>query len=173
MHARRMAYLRLARCHHVYIGYDGDGATSHNHLKVVANTILCCTRRFHPRRNSGGALPTHSQLDHPCGTSPYCHNNAIADGLLIYRWYVLRRVSFRGVVILPVLLSLATTAFGYVAACHIYFTPDALLDVRFFFGLMLAANVTVTILTVGRIWSTQRSLKLWGRPSFFGDSNRL
>ncbi|KAJ7605451.1 hypothetical protein DFH06DRAFT_1252863 [Mycena polygramma] len=71
----------------------------------------------------------------------YGVNNIIADGLVIYRCYIVwdRKVY---VIILPLLMLLVTSVFGV----------DLQLPSNPFFALSLATNVIVTALTAGRIW---------------------
>ncbi|KAJ6553158.1 hypothetical protein B0H19DRAFT_1263561 [Mycena capillaripes] len=92
---------------------------------------------------------------------------AIADSLLIYRCYVIWKTSRIEVVVFPILLAVATTAVGYVTAYHSYVTPSAHpADVLPYLGFVLATNVTVTGLTVGRIWYTRQGLQSLGQTKF-------
>ncbi|KAJ7904187.1 hypothetical protein B0H13DRAFT_1881676 [Mycena leptocephala] len=75
----------------------------------------------------------------------YGVNNSIADGLVIYRCYVIWNNNWR-VTILPIMMLIASTVFGL----------DFTLSPFPFFGLTLATNVVVTILT-----GKYRSLQ-WG-----------
>ncbi|KAJ7198127.1 hypothetical protein GGX14DRAFT_402154 [Mycena pura] len=88
-------------------------------------------------------------------------NNAIADGLLIYRCYAIWESSRRAVV-LPIFLSLATLAAGYMAAYQDYITSGPP-DPRIFFGLVVATNLTLTGLTAGRIFHNRRKLQRLGQ----------
>ncbi|KAJ6553155.1 hypothetical protein B0H19DRAFT_1263559 [Mycena capillaripes] len=93
-------------------------------------------------------------------------NTAIADSLLIYRCYVIWKTSRYEVVAFPVLFAVATTAVGYIEMYHLYVTRTAALDLRPYLGFMLATNVMVTGLTVGRIWYTSQGLKILGQTKF-------
>jgi len=68
----------------------------------------------------------------------YVTNNILADGLLIYRCYVIWGTNY--ILIVPVLLLLVTIVFGYS------------LQLRLFFILSLTTNLFVSTLTAGRIW---------------------
>ncbi|KAJ7702689.1 hypothetical protein B0H17DRAFT_1042858 [Mycena rosella] len=91
-------------------------------------------------------------------------NNAIADSLLIYRCYVIWQSSSsnKKVVVLPILLSLATLAAGYMAAYQDYITTGPP-DPRIFFGLVVATNLILTALTAGRIFYDRRKLQRVGQ----------
>ncbi|KAJ6509787.1 hypothetical protein DFH09DRAFT_1198640 [Mycena vulgaris] len=71
----------------------------------------------------------------------YAINNSIADGLLIYRCYVVWNHDWR-VIVLPVMLLIASTACGL----------DVFLDATPQFAVILATNFLATGLTAGRIW---------------------
>ncbi|KAJ7138066.1 hypothetical protein C8R44DRAFT_766767 [Mycena epipterygia] len=71
----------------------------------------------------------------------YVANNVLADGLVIYRCYIIWNHNIY-VVILPIMLLIVTSIFGW----------DILLPLPPFFELSLATNVLVTGLTAGRIW---------------------
>ncbi|KAJ7792466.1 hypothetical protein B0H14DRAFT_2930854 [Mycena olivaceomarginata] len=71
----------------------------------------------------------------------YAINNSIADGLLIYRCYVVWNQDWR-VIILPVILLITSTACGL----------DIFLDPIPQFAVILATNFLATGLTAGRIW---------------------
>jgi len=71
----------------------------------------------------------------------YVANNVLADGLVIYRCYIIWNHNIY-VVILPIILLIVTSIFGW----------DILLPLPPFFELSLATNVLVTGLTAGRIW---------------------
>jgi len=71
----------------------------------------------------------------------YAINNSIADGLLIYRCYVVWNQNWR-VIVLPVMLLIASTACGL----------DVFLDATPQFAVILATNFLATGLTAGRIW---------------------
>ncbi|KAJ6616334.1 hypothetical protein B0H10DRAFT_1399638 [Mycena sp. CBHHK59/15] len=71
----------------------------------------------------------------------YVANNVLADGLVIYRCYIIWNHNLY-VVILPIMLLIVTSIFGW----------DILLPLPPFFELSLATNVLVTGLTAGRIW---------------------
>ncbi|KAJ7686291.1 hypothetical protein B0H17DRAFT_718347 [Mycena rosella] len=102
-------------------------------------------------------------------------NNAIADGLLIYRCYVIWAGSHQKVVILPVVLALASAASGYVAAHREFGARNSTLitpsDSRIFYGLVVATNLSLTLLTVGRILHTRRDLKSIGKTKFVARYN--
>jgi len=71
----------------------------------------------------------------------YVANNVLADGLVIYRCYIIWNHNIY-IVILPIILLIVTSIFGW----------DILLPLPPFFELSLATNVLVTGLTAGRIW---------------------
>ncbi|KAF7350814.1 hypothetical protein MSAN_01643000 [Mycena sanguinolenta] len=79
----------------------------------------------------------------------YALNNFIADGLVIYRCYVVWNNNIF-VTILPILMLIVTTVLGVVVSF------DLTLSFYPFFGLSLATNVLVTMLTAGRIWWISR-----------------
>ncbi|KAJ7893418.1 hypothetical protein B0H14DRAFT_890958 [Mycena olivaceomarginata] len=93
----------------------------------------------------------------------YVVNNFIADGLVIYRCYVVWNNNIL-VTIPPTLMLIAATGqrpFNTVSSSSRYSLPQVLgiivsLDLNLtaypFFALSLATNVLVTILTAGRIW---------------------
>ncbi|KAJ7615693.1 hypothetical protein B0H17DRAFT_1220425 [Mycena rosella] len=84
-------------------------------------------------------------------------NSAIADTLLIYRCYVLWDRN-KKVIVLPILLfSLPPVPAGYMAAYQDYITTGPP-DPRIFFGLVVATNLTLTGLTVGRVFYNRRRL---------------
>ncbi|KAJ7451350.1 hypothetical protein FB451DRAFT_1284284 [Mycena latifolia] len=93
-------------------------------------------------------------------------NNAIADSLLIYRCYVIwgSSSSNKKVIVLPILLSLATAASGYLAAYQDFEIPGPP-DPRIFFGLVVATNLTLTVLSAGRIFYTRRKLQRVGQTA--------
>ncbi|KAJ6584158.1 hypothetical protein DFH09DRAFT_1144394 [Mycena vulgaris] len=101
-------------------------------------------------------------------------NNAIADGLFIYRCYIIWAPRYKQVVILPVLLLLITTALGYVTVyrntvqsrSEIEDDPRAHMDSRVGFALAIITNLTLTGLTAGRIWWTRRQLDTLGQQKF-------
>jgi len=80
----------------------------------------------------------------------YGVNNIIADGLVIYRCYVIWDRNIY-VVIPPILMLIVTSVFG--VDLHLPENP--------FFGLSLATNVLVTALTAGRIWWICRQCRLY------------
>ncbi|KAJ6564572.1 hypothetical protein B0H19DRAFT_80533 [Mycena capillaripes] len=71
----------------------------------------------------------------------YAINNTIADGLLIYRCYVVWNHDWR-VIVFPVILLIASTACGF----------DVFMDATPQFAVILATNFLATGLTAGRIW---------------------
>ncbi|KAJ7772832.1 hypothetical protein DFH07DRAFT_145571 [Mycena maculata] len=71
----------------------------------------------------------------------YVVNNIIADGLVIWRCYVIWNHNIY-VVALPIVLLIITSIFGW----------DLDLPLPTFFAMSLATNVLVTSLTAGRIW---------------------
>ncbi|KAJ7271821.1 hypothetical protein C8J57DRAFT_1468041 [Mycena rebaudengoi] len=71
----------------------------------------------------------------------YAINNSIADGLLIYRCYVVWNHDWR-VIVVPVMLLIASTVCGLDV--FLYATPQ--------FAVTLATNFLVTGLIAGRIW---------------------
>ncbi|KAJ7114847.1 hypothetical protein C8R44DRAFT_225176 [Mycena epipterygia] len=93
-------------------------------------------------------------------------NNAIADSLLIYRCFVLWHASNRNVIVLPVLLGLGTLAWGYVSAYQLYQTATSGSAGQIYIGLVLATNLVLSGLTVGRILYTRRHLQVMGQTKF-------
>ncbi|KAJ7451565.1 hypothetical protein FB451DRAFT_1283608 [Mycena latifolia] len=91
-------------------------------------------------------------------------NNAIADGLFIYRCYVVWGYNKR-VISLPVLLLLITTVLGYVSVYRndISNPGSHIMDIRVGFAFAIATNLTLTGLTAGRIWWAKRQLAVVGR----------
>ncbi|KAF7362566.1 hypothetical protein MVEN_00604900 [Mycena venus] len=79
----------------------------------------------------------------------YGVNNIIADGLVIYRCFVIWDRNIR-IVILPMLMLVVTSVFGV----------DIKLPENPYFALSLATNVLVTALTAGRIWWVCRQSRL-------------
>ncbi|KAJ7022173.1 hypothetical protein C8F04DRAFT_1240908 [Mycena alexandri] len=76
-------------------------------------------------------------------------NNVIADGLVIYRCYCVW--NYNGyVVIVPILSLIATSLFGL----------DLDLPAKPFYGLSLATNILVNMLTAGRIWWIYREARM-------------
>ncbi|KAJ7869735.1 hypothetical protein B0H14DRAFT_3440479 [Mycena olivaceomarginata] len=79
----------------------------------------------------------------------YAINNSIADGLVIYRCYVVWNNDWR-VIVLPITLLIASTVFGL----------DFTLAASPFFALTLATNLLVTILTgKSHSWSLEINAK--------------
>ncbi|KAF7350804.1 hypothetical protein MSAN_01642000 [Mycena sanguinolenta] len=79
----------------------------------------------------------------------YALNNFIADGLVIYRCYVVWNNNV-WVTILPIMLLITTTVYGVIVSFSFTLPFDP------FYALSLATNVLVTVLTVGRIWWISR-----------------
>ncbi|KAJ6497280.1 hypothetical protein C8R45DRAFT_124398 [Mycena sanguinolenta] len=79
----------------------------------------------------------------------YTFNNFIADGLVIYRCYVVWNNNV-WVTILPILMLIASTVLGVVESF------DFSISLYPFFAVSLATNVLVTMLTAGRIWWISR-----------------
>ncbi|KAJ7810903.1 hypothetical protein B0H14DRAFT_3880370 [Mycena olivaceomarginata] len=79
-------------------------------------------------------------------------NNAIADGLFLYRCSVIWSSSryARVVVAIPLFLILTTAAIGYA-------TIYLVLDIRFPFAFALLTNLVLLGLTAGRIWNKRRA----------------
>ncbi|KAF7350789.1 hypothetical protein MSAN_01640400 [Mycena sanguinolenta] len=75
----------------------------------------------------------------------YVVSNIIADGLLIYRCYVIWSNNVL-VTILPILMLIASTVLGLISTFDFSLSSDPC------FGVSLATNVLVTVLTAGRIW---------------------
>ncbi|KAF8191935.1 hypothetical protein K438DRAFT_1830269, partial [Mycena galopus ATCC 62051] len=75
----------------------------------------------------------------------YAINNFIADGLLIYRCYVVWNHDWR-VIVLPLMLLIASTACGL----------DVFLDATPQFAVILVTYFLATGLTAGRIWWSSR-----------------
>ncbi|KAJ6563609.1 hypothetical protein DFH09DRAFT_1158494 [Mycena vulgaris] len=80
----------------------------------------------------------------------YVTNNVLADGLVIYRCYVIWSRNIY-VVILPIIMLIVTSIFGW----------DLDLPLPPFFELSLATNVLVTGLTAGRIWWICRQARMY------------
>ncbi|KAJ7451579.1 hypothetical protein FB451DRAFT_1283664 [Mycena latifolia] len=91
-------------------------------------------------------------------------NNAIADGLFIYRCYVVWGCNKR-VISLPVLLLLITTVLGYISVYRndISNPRSHIMDIRVGFAFAIMTNLTLTGLTAGRIWWAKRQLAVVGR----------
>ncbi|KAJ7451578.1 hypothetical protein FB451DRAFT_1283649 [Mycena latifolia] len=91
-------------------------------------------------------------------------NNAIADGLFIYRCYVVWGCNKR-VISLPVLLLLITTVLGYISVYRndISNPRSHIMDTRVGFAFAIMTNLTLTGLTAGRIWWAKRQLAVVGR----------
>jgi len=79
----------------------------------------------------------------------YVANNVLADGLVIYRCYVIWNRNIY-VIILPIIMLVVTSVFGW----------DLDLPLPPFFEISLATNVLVTGLTVGRIWWIYRQNRM-------------
>ncbi|KAJ7476536.1 hypothetical protein FB451DRAFT_1243496 [Mycena latifolia] len=90
-------------------------------------------------------------------------NNAIVDSLLTYRCYQIWKGSHTQVVLLPVVLGIATAASGYVSNYRGYIGSS---DARLFYGLVVATNLSLTCLTVGRILYTRQALRAIGETKF-------
>ncbi|KAJ7866694.1 hypothetical protein B0H13DRAFT_2352356 [Mycena leptocephala] len=92
-------------------------------------------------------------------------DNAVTDSLLIFRCYVIWKTSHKWVVALPVLLAFATTAAGCAVSYKNYSVvdTDSLIVVL---ALVLATNITLAVLTVGRILYTRRNLRTLGQTTF-------
>nr|GAT51315.1 predicted protein [Mycena chlorophos] len=95
-------------------------------------------------------------------------NNAIADALLIYRCSIVWSGSrFRWLIAFPILLSLGTAFFGSIACYLTYHNalPSGTFDVGgatglgLVFVLIIATNVVLTALTMGRIWYSYAKAK--------------
>ncbi|KAJ7451564.1 hypothetical protein FB451DRAFT_701613, partial [Mycena latifolia] len=86
-----------------------------------------------------------------------------ADGLFIYRCYIIWGRNKR-VISLPVLLLLITTGLGFVTVYRNNISnPGAeIIDSRVGFTFAIMTNLTLTVLTAGRIWWTQRELAIVG-----------
>jgi hypothetical protein len=52
-----------------------------------------------------------------------------------------------------------------------YAAPTSHPDLRIFFGSVVATNLTLTGLTVGRIWYTRRNLRVTGQTKLVRRSN--
>lgn len=96
-------------------------------------------------------------------------NNVIADGIIVWRLYTLWNIY---VCIIPILLLLATTAFGLatatsllprVGAGNTIFVAHLSRFATTQYALSLTNNVLVTGLIAGRIWYSTRKLSVMGR----------
>ncbi|PIL25492.1 hypothetical protein GSI_13382 [Ganoderma sinense ZZ0214-1] len=96
-------------------------------------------------------------------------NNVLADGIIVWRLYTLWDFY---VCIIPILMLLATTAFGLATATSLLPSVGAGNTIfishlsRFAttqYALSLTNNVLVTALIAGRIWHTTRALSAIGR----------
>ncbi|KAJ6507456.1 hypothetical protein C8R47DRAFT_94775 [Mycena vitilis] len=79
------------------------------------------------------------------GAVVYVTNNIIADGLLIYRCYVIWSTIW--ITVVPVILLVATMILGYS------------IQLRLFFILSLSMNLFVPTLVAGRLWWVVRRLR--------------
>ncbi|KAK6977575.1 Zn(2)-C6 fungal-type domain-containing protein [Favolaschia claudopus] len=75
----------------------------------------------------------------------YVTNNIVADGLLIYRCYVIWNTIY--IIIAPVILLIATMIFGYMV------------QLKLFFILSLTVNLFVPTLVAARLWWVTRRLR--------------
>ncbi|KAM5544435.1 hypothetical protein V8D89_002095 [Ganoderma adspersum] len=96
-------------------------------------------------------------------------NNVLADGIIVWRLYTLWNFY---VCIIPILMLLATTAFGLatatsllprVGAGNTIFVSHLSRFATTQYALSLTNNVLVTALIAGRIWYTTRTLTAIGR----------
>ncbi|KAJ7879056.1 hypothetical protein B0H14DRAFT_2710377 [Mycena olivaceomarginata] len=83
----------------------------------------------------------------------YVANSAIADGLFIYRCYIIWNRNIY-VVILPIIMLVITIVFGV----------DQALPLAPFFGITLVTTVLVAALTAGRIWWIGRQARVHLKP---------
>ncbi|KAJ7319347.1 hypothetical protein DFH08DRAFT_390918 [Mycena albidolilacea] len=83
----------------------------------------------------------------------YVANSGIADGLFIYRCYIIWNRNIY-VVILPIIMLVITVVFGV----------DQALPLAPFFGITLATTVLVAALTAGRIWWIGRQTRAHLKP---------
>jgi len=96
-------------------------------------------------------------------------NNAIADGLFAYRCYLIWGPSYnKQIITLPLLLLLVTTALGGIAAYsnNILYGGKSVVDTRIGFVFAIMTNLSLTGLTAGRIWWTQRELRIVGQDKY-------
>ncbi|KAJ7627886.1 hypothetical protein B0H17DRAFT_1187974 [Mycena rosella] len=87
-------------------------------------------------------------------------NNAITDGLFIYRCYMVwgRRFPVVGG---PILVLFATTVLGYFCAYEDDYSRSGLyIDYRAVFLISLVTNVVLMALTAGRIWWIRRDARI-------------
>jgi len=83
----------------------------------------------------------------------YVANNVIADGLFIYRCYVIWNRNIY-VVVVPTIMAVVAFVFGV----------DQALPLAPFFGITLGTTVLVTGLTAGRIWWIGRQARAHMKP---------
>ncbi|KAJ7478447.1 hypothetical protein FB451DRAFT_1396219 [Mycena latifolia] len=141
------------------------GLFIHGMYLVLVVLALCF---LHQRRQAGagilGGLIAAICILSTVRVAMQVVGTAIADGLLTYRCYVIWNAS-RKAVLLPVVLALATAASGYAAAHHTFLSTE-IADYRVFYGLALITNLSLTLLTVGRIFYTRRALRILGKTKF-------
>lgn len=99
----------------------------------------------------------------------YATNNIVADGLVIYRCYIVWNYS-RWIIVGPIVMLLATTVCAYLAVYNFSQVVSGA-DVFAFniaqwgtalFAISLATNITVTSLIAGRIWWLSRETAVLG-----------
>ncbi|GJJ15537.1 hypothetical protein Clacol_009815 [Clathrus columnatus] len=93
----------------------------------------------------------------------YATNNILADGLVIYRCYIVWGYNWK-VIIVPVIMLIATTVSAYIAVYNFsqvrsgenVFAGSIAAWGTALFSLTLATNILVTSLIAGRIWWVSR-----------------
>jgi len=103
-----------------------------------------------------GSMPVLDVLTHMYPKNPlFVTNNLIADGLLLYRCYVVWH-GRKYVILGPVILLVADTVWGYVGAgTNIFSLQKRFIPV--YLWTVFAMNTIMTILTAGRIWWVART----------------
>ncbi|KAJ6579252.1 hypothetical protein DFH09DRAFT_339444 [Mycena vulgaris] len=138
-------------------------------LQAITTNMLL--RLLHSTHVDPTALDVQASLQHGTDLIKLAEellvvtNNAIADSLLIYRCCVIWNTTGNYVTVLPILLALGSTASGYMAAYQAYTLPTSApdSDPRIFLALVIATNLTITCLTVGRILYQRWNLRVIGQ----------
>ncbi|KAF9462336.1 hypothetical protein BDZ94DRAFT_737289 [Collybia nuda] len=97
----------------------------------------------------------------------YVITNVVADGLFVYRCYVIWEYN-KYVILGPIMLLIATTGFGFATIWFSGGVPlgsvpvhglEHIYDTRTFFFISITTNGILTILTAGRIWWITRKIR--------------
>ncbi|KAJ7747425.1 hypothetical protein DFH07DRAFT_831056 [Mycena maculata] len=95
-------------------------------------------------------------------------NNFVADGLFLYRSYLIWGPSQKRVMILPGTLILATTVLGYLTCVNeqiVGEVPPFFVDGKIVFIMMVLTNLLLTLLTAGRIFWIRRKVTGFIEPT--------